>query len=123
MIHDLLAELYVLGERRLDILLRNAVLAEFIRLKLIFHHVSRCQSSQRVTPVNIIYQGTPMGSPARRLMVDLALRSGCPRCYTADELDKAFLVDLTQAFFLALRGPTSVEDQRPSTPKPELYRV
>lgn len=121
--NHLLAELYVFGERRLDSHLRNAIIAEFIRLRLVFRDVAGCQSSQRVCAINIIYQGTPPGSPTRRLMVDLSLRSGCPKCYTADDLDNAFLVDLTQAFFAAVHGPKSVEEQRRLVPVPKDYRV
>ncbi|GAB7334032.1 hypothetical protein MBLNU13_g06125t2 [Cladosporium sp. NU13] len=122
-IHELLADLFVLGERRLDSRLRNAIVAEFIRLRLIFHDISKCQPSRRVSCINTIYQGTPVGSPARRLMVDLSLRSGCPKCYTADDLDKAFLVDLTQAFFAAVHGPKGIEEQRLLVPESKDYRV
>lgn len=69
--HDLLAELYVLGERRLDSDFRNAITAEFIRLTPILHVTPGCQPSRRVRPVNAIYHGTPAGSPARRLLVHL----------------------------------------------------
>lgn len=121
--NDLPAELYVLGECRLDSTLRNAIITEFIRLGLLFHDVTGCQPSQRVSAINIIYQGTPAESPARRLMVDLSLRSGCPKCYTVDDLDKAFLIDLTQAFFAAAHGPKTLEEERRLMPKPEDYRV
>lgn len=121
--NDLLAELYVLGERRLDSTLRNAIITEFIRLRLLFHDVAGCQPSQRVSAINIVYQGTPAELPARRLMVDLSLRSGCPKCYTADDLDKAFLIDMTQAFFAAAHAPKSLEEERRLVPKPEDYRV
>jgi hypothetical protein len=122
-IHELLAKLYVLGERRLDSRLRNAIMAEFIRLRLIFHDISRCQPSRRVSCINTIYQGTLAGSPARRLMVNLSLRAGCPKCYTANDLEKAFLVDLTQAFFAAIHEPKSVEEQRLIIPESKDYRV
>ena len=120
---DLLAELYVFGERRLDSQLRSAIIAEFIRLGQGFHDIVGCQSSHRVSAINIIYQGTPAKSAARRLMVDLTLRSGCPKCYGADELDKAFLVDLTQAFFATVHGPYSLEQERLIATQPENYRV
>jgi hypothetical protein len=120
--HDLLAELYVLGERRLDSDFRNAITAELVRLRLILHGSPGCRTSQRVTSVNTIYQGTPAGSPARRLMVDLSLRFGCHQCFTGD-LDKAFLVDLTHAFFVAAHLPKGVEGQRGLEPKAEEYRV
>ena len=120
--HELLAELYVLGERRLDWRLRNAIIAEFIRLRLIIH-ISECQSSRRVNCINTIYQGTPAGSPARRLMVDLSLRWGCPQCCSNDDLDKAFLVDITKAFFTAGHFAKSIEERRLIVPRAEDYRV
>lgn len=53
--NHLLAELYVLRERRLDSHLRNAIITEFIRLRLVFHNVAGCHSPQRVCAINIIY--------------------------------------------------------------------
>jgi hypothetical protein len=118
----MLAELYVLGECRLDSDFRNAILAEFVRLRLILHGSPGCRTSHRVTSVNTIYQGTTASSPARRLMVDFGVRFGCHQCYTGD-LDKAFLVDLTHAFFVAAHLPRGVEGQRGVEPKVEEYRV
>lgn len=120
--HNLLAELYVLGERRLDSSFRNAITAEIIRIQLIFHGAPGCRTFQRITSVNTIYQGTPAGSPARRLMVDLSLRFGCPQCYTGD-LDNAFLVDLTHAFFVAAQSPKGVDGQRYLALEADDYRI
>jgi hypothetical protein len=121
--YDLLAKLYVLGERRLDSRLRNAITAEFIRLRLVFHNIFECQQSRRASCINIIYQGTSVGSPVRRLMVDLSLRSGCSRCFADSNIDKAFLVDLTRAFFTAVHSTKSVEEQRLILPNAEDYHV
>jgi hypothetical protein len=101
--HDLQAELYVLGKSRLDSRLRSAIIIKFIRLRLVFHDIPKCQPSRRVGCINTIYQGTSAELSARRLMVDLSLRSGCPQCYKDNDLVKAFLVDLTQASFGSLR--------------------
>lgn len=116
-------QLYVLGERRLDSRLRNAIIAEFIRLRLVCHDIPRCQPSRRVSCINTINQGTSVDSPAHRLLVDLSLRSGCPQCYTDDDLEKAFLVDLTQAFFAAVHFTKGVEKQRLIVPRAEHYHV
>lgn len=121
--HDLLAKLYLLGERRLDSCLRNAIIAEFIRLRLVRHDIPRCQPSRRVSCINTVYQGTSVGSPARRLLVDLSLRPECPQCYTDDDLEKAFLVDLTQAFFTAVHFTKGVEEQRLIVPRAEDYHI
>ena len=121
--HELLAELYVLGERRLDSRLRNAIIDEFIRLRLDLHDLSKCQPSRRASCINTIYQGTPAGSPARRLMVNLSLRWGCPQCCSNDDLDKAFLVDITKAFFTAGHFAKGIEERRLIVPRAEDYRV
>lgn len=63
------------------------------------------------------------GSSARRLMVDLSLRSGCPQCYTDDDLDNAFLVDLTQSFFTAIHFAKSIEEQRLIVSRADHYYV
>lgn len=56
--HDLLAELYVFGKRRLDSHLRNAIIAELIRLRLVFHDIPKCQLRRHVSSINTINRGT-----------------------------------------------------------------
>lgn len=109
--YNLLAELYVLGERRLDSAFRNAVTAEIVRLRPSQFGLHDCQLFQQGKMVNTIYQSTPTGSPARRLMVDLSLKFGCPQCHT-EILDKAFLLDLTQALFVAGQSAKGLEGKR-----------
>lgn len=109
--YNLLAELYVLGERRLDSSFRNAVTAEIVRLRPSQFGLHECQLFQQGKMVNTIYEGTSAGSPARRLMVDLSLKFGCPQCLT-EVSEKAFLLDLTHAFFVVVGSPRGVESKR-----------
>jgi hypothetical protein len=68
---DLLAELYVLGERRLDAKYQNAIIREMFRLVILSHQ------SPGIECVRIIYGGTTKLSPARRIVVDFAAVCCC----------------------------------------------
>jgi hypothetical protein len=77
---ELLANLYVLGERRMDTKLRNVVVHEILRIQIL-PLITGLSFGATVpvpptTAVNIIYQGTPEGSPARRLMIDMVIAHG-----------------------------------------------
>jgi hypothetical protein len=48
--------------------------------------------------VKIIYESTPAGSPARKLLVDLHAKFGLPGWVNAEEAHVDFLVELTQHF-------------------------
>jgi hypothetical protein len=73
---ELLASLYVLGERMLDPKYQNTIIHELLRL---IHHHSGFGGSYTSFPgtktMNIIYQRTTAGSPARRMMVDFVTNS------------------------------------------------
>lgn len=96
----LLAELYVLGERRLDSTFRNAILQEMIRLEVLD---AGTHAHPGTDAINIIYQGTLSLSPARRLMVDMSANSSAIKFVTRDS-DPAFLYELAQAL-LARSSP------------------
>jgi hypothetical protein len=64
--HDLLAELYVLGEHRLDFDFRNAITAEFVRLRLILHICLEERISLRPERT-ACQERTHLGTGARRL--------------------------------------------------------
>jgi hypothetical protein len=94
-----LAEFYILGHRLMDDAVRNAAVTEihymFVRC---FH---RLFSGSLYTPgppsIDIIYNGTLEGDPARRLMIDIHIK--CPRDLNQfSEFDPAFLFDLAQAY-------------------------
>lgn len=67
--YDTLSECYVMGERLFDIDFKNDVMDAFV--EAMHRHPFDCHRSSRTGPVDIIYGGTPEGSPARRLIVEL----------------------------------------------------
>jgi hypothetical protein len=94
-----LANFYVLGHRLMDDAVRNAAVTEihymFVRC---FH---RLFSGNLYTPgpssVDVIYNGTLEGDPARRLMIDIHIK--CPRDLNQfSDFDSGFLFDLAQAY-------------------------
>lgn len=110
-----LAQLYVLGERILDKSFRNAVIEEVVRI----------YSRPMTDMVNVVYQGTVAGSPARRLMVDLNFskcNSQSAFLHTAD-VDKALLFDLAQALSTAVSNPLGIYGSRKRDPKAADYYV
>jgi hypothetical protein len=66
--YELLAELYVLGERLQDQSIRTAVIESSVDSWEYLISIKE--------PANIIHRGTTAGSPARRLVVDLFLAYG-----------------------------------------------
>jgi hypothetical protein len=64
--YTLLAELYVLGDRRLDPRFENVIMEELFRLAQV------TRRGPGIEFVEIIYQGTTANSPARRMVVDSA---------------------------------------------------
>ena len=97
----LLADLYVLGEKILDVKFQDCVIDCFL--------VSSRDSNAREigyfpkTPAtNLVYQGTPEGSPARRLMVDLFINYGNGKWITPEDGNRSrnnheFVMDLATA--------------------------
>lgn len=90
-----LSKLYVLGERVLDTELQHAVIREIVRLSSL-----KDKTGTRWFPigptVTRIYDGTPAGSPARRLMVDTHTSQGNQRWLDCDN-HPAFMTDLSKA--------------------------
>jgi hypothetical protein len=107
--YQLLAELYVLGERLLDKSFRRATINEIIRLSNIYNTGWTRQCPGKET-VNIIYRGTLAGSPARRLMVDCHVAFG-----TAEFFDSAceaeFVLDVVQSTYRKMVASTPMSDR------------
>lgn len=95
--YELLAELYVLGERMLDDAVRTAVTKKIVRLTTLVCRDSRYHYPSKEA-ANIIYRGTTEGSPARRLMVDVHVRFGTHKWLTAD-YEGALLCDVAQQLY------------------------
>jgi hypothetical protein len=110
--YQLLADLYVLGERLLDETIRGAIIKEFICFTSLTDKSSKRYCPMRET-VSIIYRGTTAGSPARRLMVDIHLAYG-----TTKWLDSACEAGST---WHRASTPSSIST-RPKTPFPRCVR-
>lgn len=122
--YKLLAEMYVLAERMLDSRCRNRLLQEVLRLRDL-----KCKTGDRWNPthvpINIIYQGTAPGSPARRLLLDIHAKQAREDWYPEDvHVDPVFLMDLLRKFLLNVKNFTRVEEFRQQVNlKAEDYRV
>jgi hypothetical protein len=109
---QLLASLYVLGERMLNPRFQNDVIKELFRL----NHFEAGTGNRMFTPftsaspVNIIYQGTTESSPARRLMVDFATGYALQHWLLDDGLDPTFVLDFTWALLRKVHSQQSVRD-------------
>ncbi|KAF2768003.1 hypothetical protein EJ03DRAFT_253755, partial [Teratosphaeria nubilosa] len=73
----MLCQLYCLGERLLDSTFQDTVLDALVTAS----RVRDPATGRRSVPlksdkVNLIYDGTPLGSPMRKLLVDMAVCSG-----------------------------------------------
>lgn len=121
--YNILAQIYVLAERLLDSNCRNRILQEFIRLRDL-----ECENDAKWNPVwvpiNIIYNGTTTGSPARRLLVDIHASVASETWYLPDlNVVPAFLMDLVRKFLRNVEGFEIVEEFRRVDIKAEDYRV
>ena len=101
-----LVKLYILGERLLDTSLRNAVIKEIARMssladgKGVTYFMGRSISS-------MCYDGTPTGSPLRRMVVDKHISAGRQDWISHEQDHPVFLAELSQALLakVAARQP------------------
>lgn len=107
--YPLLAELYCFGEKYQDIRLKNTVIDAIIA-----NTKDTNAAGTRWYPtdgaVDIIYNGTPHDSLARKLMVDMHVRDGSERWLEAKPINYEFLVDLVKAFYKDKRGKVDIEE-------------
>jgi len=96
---DLLASLYVSCERYLNRKLQSAIIAEIIRLTSMSDNEGKHWIPTEKC-VATVYHGTPKGSPARRLLVDLQVASG-EKAWMEYEDDKTvtFGIDVINAMY------------------------
>jgi hypothetical protein len=97
--HKYLADLYTLGVRLLDDAVRNAVIKQVLQIQKILGQEPGQDS------IDIIYQGTSEGDPARRLMVDIYLSWANSDCLDK-EADPAFLFDVAKELFWKVENQT-----------------
>ncbi|KAK5126459.1 hypothetical protein LTR85_010695 [Meristemomyces frigidus] len=91
-----LAELYVFGEKIGDIPFKDAVIDAFLCRRS--EPVEGVRYSPITSAVDILYEGTMPGSPARRLMVDRHVRLGASHWISdkSEDQNKEFLMDLAR---------------------------
>jgi hypothetical protein len=94
-VYDMLADLYALGERLQDDNIRNVIIDEVVRFSRLFS-----RESGRHFPLNYavttIYESTTVGSPARRLLVELFVTNGEEK-WVREITQPEFLCDLATA--------------------------
>lgn len=90
-----LARLYTLGNRLLDSVVRNAVIKEFVRIDEYMD-----QDPPGHESIDIIYEGTLNGDPARRLMVYTYLHWLNARGVGDKDAENPFLFDVAQTLWV-----------------------
>lgn len=86
-----LAAAYTYGEKIMDVKFKNAVVLKFLEAKRVFSWYPSCGVAKRV------YQGTPAGSPLRRLLIDIiASNANTKDCWKTyfDKLTPEILLDV-----------------------------
>jgi hypothetical protein len=120
---ELLAELYVLGERMLNPKYQNDVIKELFRLEYFLARTGYMMFTPFTStlPVNIFYQGTTATSPARRLIVEFATGNAVKHWLREDGLDPNFLLDFSRALLERVHAQKSVRDFHQPCLKAEDY--
>jgi hypothetical protein len=106
-----LFELYTLGERVLDAEVQRAVVTETLWLSSL-----ESSDGERWLPddraISVIYQGTPVDSPARRMLVDLQVSYGLAHSLESDTCDPTYLGDVARAFNQRVQFSEQTDDFR-----------
>jgi hypothetical protein len=107
--YELLATLYVLGERMLDPYYREKIIREFLRL---LRHDS-IHSWPGPKAVSIIYQGTTAESPVRRLMANFAVNYAYTEILAGfAAADPGYLLDVGLAFLRKVKWQCEISEFR-----------
>ena len=108
--YDALGKIYVIGERMLDRSARNAIVREIMRLM-----TTKSPDGTRYYPastcINAIYDGTSIGSPMRRMIVDMWVVHGSAE-WTFKDLHPEFLQELAPKLLEKIIGQKTVRDFR-----------
>ena len=88
-------ELYILGEHLLDASLRNAVIKEIVRLSTLSDENNDTYLMPHILS-NMCYDGTPTGSPLRRMIVDQYIFAGRQDWIDHEENHPVILAELSQ---------------------------
>ena len=94
---ELLAMLYCFGEKYQDVRFKNTVIDAILAKQNIKYEGGRWYPTDKA--VDIIYQGTSSGSPARKLMVAIHTRHGSNEWFEQEVNNHEFLIDLGKSFY------------------------
>jgi hypothetical protein len=100
--YNLLASLYVCGERFLNRRLQSKIVEQLLRLTGIKDEEGKGWYPN-TKAVNTIYRGTPEGSPGRRFLVDMHVTKG-HRGWLDGELDAELIADVANTLFDRVQG-------------------
>lgn len=94
-----LCQLYILGERVLDKILRNAIVKEQLRL-MGLPDDNKCCWYPSWNSAKVVYEGTPAGSPMRRFAVDVLLTRGGAKWLDGKDLSDCseLLIDVIKEY-------------------------
>lgn len=103
--HSILISLYVLGERLLDYISQDQVITKIIAIYREFdapENSSRLCEPAGQADINAGYEGTPPGSPLRRLLVNHYIaRAANGQCL--EDMDAAFAADIARELMQHVR--------------------
>jgi hypothetical protein len=108
---ELLAQLYVLGERLLNAKYQDTIIHEIFRLSKIAYGPQKVTYYLGTPFVNVVYQGTTSQSPARRMIVDVAVYHDS-KAWLNKGRDAGFFFDLSKALFQKMMDQVTVRDFR-----------
>jgi hypothetical protein len=117
---ELLAQLYVLGERVLNAKYQDTIIHEIFRLSKIAYGPEKNTYYPGGIFVNVVYQGTSSQSPARRMVVDFAVCHG-GKAWLNEGRDAGFFFDLSKALFQKMMDQVTVRDFRLDSMKVDDY--
>jgi hypothetical protein len=120
--YEMLAKLYVLGERTMNAKYQNVIIHEFFRFAGLTCGLSKCRHFPGTKAIVVIYNGTTSNSPARRMMADFAVFHGDAAWFYSGD-DSRYLLDVTKALFQRMMDQTSVRDFRLVPMNVEYYLV
>jgi hypothetical protein len=117
-----LAKLYVLGERALDKCIRNAVVSEIVRISATPDENGR-SGFMHTAASNVIFDGTPDGSPIRKLIVDTYVSRGNESWLQSDADHHALILEFARALLEKVISRQPYEEFRVNNIKAEDYFV
>lgn len=115
--YNVLCNLYTLGERLVDIPMRNAIIRETVRLMSLADDDNGHSWFPSWTTAAWLYENTTEGSPMRRLLVDMFVVSGLPEWLDNEEDgilngSSELLIDVVKEFSRRAKEKQDPKDYR-----------